>query len=67
MRTIVLFALIQCAFGQQPIIQSIQNGASSVAGAVASQMLVAIHGSSLAAQPVWQANLLCPLCLAVLP
>ena len=50
MRTVIFFALIQYAFGQQPVIQSIQNGASSVAGAVAPQMLVAIHGSNLAAQ-----------------
>ncbi len=49
-RTVVLFALIQCAFGQQPVIQSIQNGASSVTGAIAPQMVVAIHGSNLAAQ-----------------
>ena len=50
MRTIVLFALIQCAFAQQPVIQSLQNGASSVAAAIAPQMVVAIHGSNLAAQ-----------------
>lgn len=48
MRTVVLFALIQCAFGQQPVIQSIQNGASPVA--VAPQMVVAIHGSNFAVQ-----------------
>ena len=49
-RTVVLFALIQCAFGQQPLIQSIQNGASSVVGAIAPQMVVSIHGSNLATQ-----------------
>ncbi len=49
-RTVVFFVLIQCAFGQQPVIQSIQNGASSVTGAIAPQMVVAIHGSNFAAQ-----------------
>jgi uncharacterized protein (TIGR03437 family) len=51
-KSVILFALIPCAFGQQPAIQSIQNAASSVAAPVVPQMLVVIRGSNLSAQTV---------------
>jgi hypothetical protein len=33
-KSVILFPLIPCAFGQQPAIQSIQNAASSVAAPI---------------------------------
>jgi uncharacterized protein (TIGR03437 family) len=48
MKFLLLLSVSLCAYAQQPAIQSVRNAASGVPSNVVPQMLVSIHGTSLA-------------------
>lgn len=62
MRGLALLAFVPCAFSQ-PVIQSIENAASSVAGPIAPQMLVTIRGVNLASQALNESGSPLPMSL----